>query len=145
MEQFAVPFSYSFAPVPLYVHVEVQGVLRIEPAGLALEYREKRTEKEQGRVSVAESDTRTVTIPWRELQAVRYRDHWFRRPEIVMRTFRMASFQSIPGVRGNELRLRIRWSDDGLARELLSQAALVRAEAQPRQIGGEETGSLPSA
>ena len=144
MEQFSVPFSYSFAPAVFYVQVQVQGVLRIEPSGLALDYREKRTEKgESGRVTVAESDTQTVLIPWAALQSLRYADHWLRRPEIVMRTFRMGSFQSLPGVQGNELRLRIRWSHDGLARELLSNAALVRAEAQLR-AGGGDTDLLPS-
>ena len=145
MDHYSVPFSYTFWGANLSTHTRVQGVLAIDPAGVTIEYRETRTPTGTVRPEVLEGDTRGVTIPWRELRALTFRHPFFGRRHIRMRAFRMSSFQSLPGVQGDEIRLGITRTDENAARDLLAHAALLHAERELRRIESTGTSALPPA
>ena len=135
IEPIALPFSYAFARGDT-AWVAVRGLLRWEPDRLVFEFRLAETSFSTGRTRSGE--IRSVSVPLAEIQAAEYRKRWFGRRSLVLRTRGLHALAELPNVAGNEVSLRIARADEHLARELVANLELARAEECVRGLAAPE-------
>lgn len=134
----AVPFSYEYVRTPGFTAMVVHGVLRVDPDGLALEFRDRPVITDAARERDAQ--IRTVTIPWSEIQSLAVREPWLLKPQMVLRSRSLRALDGMPNVTGSELRLVVARGDRALAREAAATVELAIAEHRLRQL---ESGTPP--
>lgn len=129
----AVPFVYTYHHPAGSTTIEVRGVLRVEPQGLAIEFRERPVLTKK--TGVVDESIRSFVIPWSDVQSAEVRESfWLLRPRIVLRTRSLRALAGLPQVDGTEARLIVARSDRGLARELATQAEAAAADHRLRAL-----------
>jgi hypothetical protein len=132
MEPVAVPFACSYLRPPDYTAIAVEGVLRTEPDGLVIEFRERVQVANSGRK--VDKSIRTLEIPWADVQSITVREPWLVRPRIVLRTRSLRALDGLPQARGSEVTLPVPRADRGLARELSAHVDAAIAEHRLRAL-----------
>lgn len=127
MEPIAVPFAYAYMRQPDYSSLMVEGVVRTEPDGLVIEFRERMQMASSRRK--ADESIRTLEIPWADVQSMSVREAWWLfRPRIVLRTRSLRALDGLPQARGSEATLPVARADRALARELAATVELALAD-----------------
>lgn len=130
----AVPFSYDYVRTPGFTAMVVHGVLRVDPDGLALEFRDRPVITDAPRAR--DHEIRSVVIPWSEIQSFSVRQPWLLKPRLVLRTRSLRALEGMPNATGSELMLLVARRDGALAREAAATVELAVAEHRLRQLEG---------
>lgn len=142
MDPVAVSFSFDYLRQSDFSAMLVHGVLRTEPDGLVIEFREH--QQITATSDAPDEPIRTLVIPWAEVQSVAVRKPWLRRPCIVLRTRSLRALDGLPEARGGEAVLPVARTDRGLAAELAAYTDAALAEHRLRALHAPDSpGALP--
>jgi hypothetical protein len=111
----SVPFSVDGVMTDF---ADLEGMMRLEGAGLVLEFRIK-----DSVFGVLKSQLQEIQLPFGELAEVTFKRGWFW-GTVILRGRRMDTLASVPGTKDGELRLRCRLKHCAAARELASNAGM---------------------
>lgn len=131
MELLSIPFTMRFFTETWERFVTVRGVLRMEEAGVELEFR--RTATDFGTI-VEQDEIRTMSIPWEEIAALEFRRRFPLRRSLLLRTRTLRALDGVPGAKGTEVWLSIRRAERLAARELASSVELALAERRLAEL-----------
>ena len=131
----SVPFTVGDVYSSL---AELEGVVRMEENGLALDFRVT-----DAVLHVMKSQPQEARIPWTELEEITFTKGLFR-CALHLRTRGLKAFSAIPGSNGSEMILRCKRKYAEAARELASNAAMRIVEHQLRALASaNQAGTSP--
>ena len=136
MEVLSVPFTRRFFTETWERFVTVRGVLRMDDAGVQLEFR--RSETDFGTI-VNHDEIRVVSIPWEEIDSLELRRKFPLRRALRLRTRTLRALDGVPGARGTEVWLSVGRGDRMAAREIASSVGLALAEARLAALDAAST------
>lgn len=135
----SVPFTIEDVYSSL---AELEGVVRMEPTGLTLEFRIM-----DAILNLLKSQPKEVRIPWTDLEEVTFTKGYFK-CVLHLRARAMTAFSQIPGSNGSEVKLRCKRKYAPAAQELASNAGMRIVEHQLRALAAlnnQAAASLPGA
>ena len=129
---------------------QVDGILRLEPHGLILEFDVIQSITTMGGMDYS-TDTenlgrRELDIPLDQLVAITVHRRWWL-PRLRIQTSRLSAFEGLPGAKRGIVTLRIKRSNVGSAKTLIAELEFARADLALRQasLSDPGTGALPPA
>ncbi len=126
-ERISVPFTLS----ELYQGLaEGDGILRIEPDALVLEFQVR-----DAIFGVLKTEIKELRIRFEDIDTVEMRKRWWSR-SLRLRTHSLRVAAAIPGMKGGDVVIRIKRRDLLAARLAVSRLALLMSEARLRRIEG---------
>lgn len=137
MELLSVPVTKRFFTETWERFVTVRGIVRMDDAGVHLEFR--RSETDFGEI-VNHDEIRDVSIPWEEIVSLELRRKFPFRRALRLRTHTLRALDGVPGARGTEVWLSVGRGDRLAAREIASNVGLALAEAR---LAALDTPSTP--
>lgn len=136
MERNTVPFSIGTTVEDMMTHVTARGVVRLEDDGVVVEYQENR--RDMATMETDRSPVRTVRIPLDQIESMEVGRRWPWGSRLVIRTRSLSTLEGVPGVDGNEARVRIRRRDHDRARELCVSTSLLLTGEDIRRLEGRD-------
>ena len=136
----AIPFTAADSEMDgaSYREITYEGLLRLEPEFLVLEYRESVTEvggtTGMG-YSRSQSEVAEVRIPMDAVRAVERRRRWLFLPVLDIELARLGPAEDIPWAKGTRIRLRIPFGERHRAGELATDVRLLQADSRLRELG----------
>ncbi|MDZ7658605.1 hypothetical protein [Fodinibius sp.] len=126
----SVPFEISNINHGLQV---AKGLLKVKEEGLVFEF-----EVEDSFLGIIKSGVKTETIPYRNLENIRFEKGWWS-GKVILEGTSMKVFESFPGSEQGRLKLKVKRSNKDDAQNTVSSARVHLSEYKLKELDDENT------